>query len=114
MRVYPCSYPPRPPAHGRADSDGDDEGDFLRVRSKSKEESEKETEEYRMWLAGQGGSEAKASVHVALEPLQRFWTDPSLSSEDKFLRDYITRQLWREDKEVPTYNEVRVVFISTL
>ena len=81
-----------------ARDDGDD--DFFKPRNKSAAEQEQENEDFRLWLAGQGESKLAPEMKKDLEPLQRFWTDPNLSEDDRFLRDYITRQLWREDRVV--------------
>lgn len=46
-----------------------------------------------------------------MEPLKRFWTDPNLSEGDKFLRDYITKQMWKGDdrtKAAPVYGDEQV------
>jgi protein KRI1 len=43
-----------------------------------------------------------------LEALQRYWTDPNLTQDEKFLRDYVLERAWVEkDKDkLPTYDEI--------
>ncbi len=91
-----------------AGDESDEEGDFLKVRTKTQDEQEREAAEYKSWLAGAAKLPGNAPV-AELEPLQRFWTDPNLSEEDKFLRDYITKELWRDERgkeQAPSYQEV--------
>lgn len=49
---------------------------------------EKEESEYVQWLKG-GGVELAERMVADLAPLKQYWTDPSLSADEKFLRDYI-------------------------
>ncbi len=88
------------------DDDGSEDG-FLKKRTRSKDEEESESVEYRKWLAGEGGR-VQQELQPSLEPLQRYWSDPSLSADDRFLRDYITKQMWRDDRPeaMPVYTEV--------
>ena len=86
--------------------DGDDEaeteGGLLTVREKTAEEIAEEEAKYEKWLQGEGKA-FDTSTETDLEPLRRFWTDPNLSENDRFLRDYVTKQLWkpRESSFVP-------------
>ena len=43
-----------------------------------------------------------------MEALQRYWTDPNLTTDEKFLRDYVLERAWIEkDKgKIPTYDDV--------
>lgn len=40
------------------------------------------------WLKG-GGVELADKMAMDLEPLKQYWSDPSLSADERFLRDYI-------------------------
>lgn len=44
--------------------------------------------EFVEWLKG-GGVELAQEMASDLVPLKEYWTDPLLSGEEKFLRDYI-------------------------
>lgn len=82
---------------------GEEEEDetVLKVKAKTKEEEEEEALAYDAWLSGQG-SKLDTQTREQIEPLRRFWTDPNLSSNDLFLRDYITKQLWKPREHVAT------------
>ena len=84
-------------------SGGTGEGELLVLRQKTKEEkvSEymmscdistllqvKEEREYVQWLKGEGGELAEEMARD-LGTLREYWNDPSLSTEERFLRDYI-------------------------
>ena len=67
---------------------------MLSVKQRTAEELAAEEEKYQLWLQGEGKS-FSGNEKTELEPLRRFWTDPNLSENDRFLRDYITKQLWK-------------------
>ncbi|EGD76766.1 hypothetical protein PTSG_12680 [Salpingoeca rosetta] len=78
---------------------GDDDDDvdaLLQKKEISTEEKEKQQADYLEWLQGRE-IELNRKMKAELQPLRRYWTDNTLSSEDKFLRDYITRRMWRND-----------------
>lgn len=104
LLIYGCTHK----SGGGEEEEGEDDGNFLTLRQKSKDEQDADEKDFKKWLAGEGKVVPKARV-AELEPLQRYWTDPNLSEEDRFLRDYITGELWRDrDREaVPTYKDVR-------
>lgn len=77
----------------------DEEGGFLQVRSKTSEELQKEQNDYKKWLLDQKDSKN-------LNPLKDFWTSNQLSSEDKFLRDYILNQRYLENGDESTYRDI--------
>jgi protein KRI1 len=68
----------------KALNDSDDEESFFKVREKHDEELISEQVDYEKWLKSQNSKEIK--------PLKDFWTNNTLSKEDKFLRDYILKQ----------------------
>ncbi|XP_074710768.1 protein KRI1 homolog isoform X2 [Strix uralensis] len=70
---------------------------LLRRRSRTAEEKEQEEEDYIRWLKGQG--EAPPEPLQDLVPLQQYWTDPALDPGERFLRDYILNQGYREEEE---------------
>uniref|UniRef100_A0A8B9NKN8 Protein KRI1 homolog n=1 Tax=Accipiter nisus TaxID=211598 RepID=A0A8B9NKN8_9AVES len=83
-----------------ADSEEEEEEEgsaLLRRRSQTAEEKEREEEDYIRWLKGQG--EAPAEPLQDLVPLQQYWTDPALDPGERFLRDYILNQGYREEEE---------------
>ena len=74
-------------------SEDEGEGGLLVVRQKNDDEAADEEAKYERWLQGQ--AKLDASTASQLEPLREFWTNPNLNENDKFLRDYITKQLWK-------------------
>eukprot|EP00051_Salpingoeca_urceolata_P019605 m.288116 g.288116 ORF g.288116 m.288116 type:complete len:762 (-) comp19449_c0_seq3:1567-3852(-) len=84
------------------DSDDEESGGFLKLRSKSQHEQDQEDDDYVRWLQGDGAAlVADPETAQDLEPLKRFWTDPNLDEGDRFLRDYITRQMWKDEPAGP-------------
>ncbi|NXS59483.1 KRI1 protein, partial [Brachypteracias leptosomus] len=85
-----------------ADSDEEEEEEegegsaLLRRRNKTAEEKQEE-EDYIRWLKGQ--EEAPQEPLQDLVPLQQFWTDPALDPGERFLRDYLLNQGYRDDEE---------------
>jgi protein KRI1 len=79
------------------------------VRKKTKAEKEAEEADYRRWLADPTvdklGDEA---LEKDLSGLKKMWTDDRLPEDERFLRDYILNQRYREkdDGEFPTYEEI--------
>lgn len=83
-----------------ADSNSDEEGDWgnmFKKRDKSKEDLEKEEECYTKWLAGQSSDIGKDAED--LKPLKDYWSTPSLSKDEKFLRDYILNNGYADDDD---------------
>ncbi|KAM6038294.1 LOW QUALITY PROTEIN: protein KRI1 homolog [Chlamydotis macqueenii] len=83
-----------------ADSEEEEEeggSALLRLRSRTAEEKEREEEDYLRWLKGQG--EAPPEPLQDLVPLQRYWADPALDPGERFLRDYVLNQGYREEEE---------------
>eukprot|EP01134_Creolimax_fragrantissima_P002086 CFRG2086T1 len=82
-------------------SDEDSDGDMFDVKVKSKQEEEDENADYLEWLAGQEkelkGKDAKAISET--ETLRRYYTDPNLDKNEKFLRDYVLGRMWAGDRE---------------
>ena len=84
-----------------------EEDDLLQSRSKSTAEVARDEADYSAWLASSEGAALATQDKEQLEPLRRFWSDPKLSEDDKFLRDYLTKHLWRQEgPAIPTYREV--------
>ncbi|XP_062454317.1 protein KRI1 homolog [Rhea pennata] len=80
------------------EEDGGEGGSaLLRRRSQTAEEKAHEEEDYIRWLKGQG--EAPAEPLQDLAPLQRYWNDPALDPGERFLRDYVLNQGYREEEE---------------
>ncbi|NXL86749.1 KRI1 protein, partial [Alectura lathami] len=71
---------------------------LLRRRSQTAEEKAHEEEDYIRWLKGQGDAPEEEPLQD-LVPLQRYWTDPGLDPSERFLRDYILNQGYREEEE---------------
>ncbi|XP_074786207.1 protein KRI1 homolog [Athene noctua] len=85
-----------------ADSEEEEEEEgggsaLLRRRNRTAEEKEQEEEDYIRWLKGQG--EAPPEPLQDLVPLQQYWTDPALDPGERFLRDYILNQGYRQEEE---------------
>lgn len=91
--------------------DSDDEfGGIFKKRTKSKAEQEKEEGEYAEWLAGRIDDESLKDEEAkkSLAPLKKYWNNPTLSSSDKFLRDYILTNGYADTNpdDIPTYEEI--------
>lgn len=69
--------------------DSEDE-DLFREKTKGKVEEEKEEAEYLQFLKGEK-EEVKEDVKE-LSYLQKYWNDPKLDQDEKFLRDYILNE----------------------
>ncbi|XP_066196511.1 protein KRI1 homolog [Sylvia atricapilla] len=83
-----------------ADSEEEEDeegGALLRPRVQSREEKEQEEEQYLRWLRGQ--AEPPPEPLQDLEPLQKFWSDPGLEPGERFLRDYLLGNGFREEEE---------------
>ena len=82
-------------------SDSDEE--FLTKRNVPKEEREKADDEYNKWLKEQKPQQGKL---VGIDP----WDKPSLTRDEKFLRDYILNKRYvndsDDDERIPTYEEI--------
>ncbi|GAB0201811.1 protein KRI1 [Grus japonensis] len=79
------------------EEEGEGGSALLRRRSQTAEEKEREEEDYIRWLKGQG--EAPPEPLQDLVPLQQYWTDPALDPGERFLRDYVLNQGYREEEE---------------
>lgn len=66
---------------------------------------EKEEEEHQKWLADPANA---IETSATLKPLKDFWSNPKLSKDDKFLRDYILSNGYadKDVDEIPTYDEI--------
>lgn len=83
------------------DVEGEGEGEaggdaLLSARKKSEAEKAEEAEEYAAWLKAQLDADKSRPVDERVS-LRRYLDEPegSLSAEDRFLRDYVTKQLWK-------------------
>lgn len=92
------------------DGSDDEFGGIFKKRDKSKEEKDKEEAEFSEWLAGRKGDEALKDEEAkkSLAPLKEYWNKPSLTSREKFLRDYILTKGYADADadEIPTYEEI--------
>lgn len=66
------------------DSSDDEEGKLFKVREKTVDQVKKEQKDYDKWVGTQSSKSTK--------PLKDFWKSNNLSTDDKFLRDYILKQ----------------------
>ncbi|XP_074423043.1 LOW QUALITY PROTEIN: protein KRI1 homolog [Larus michahellis] len=85
-----------------ADSEEEEEGGgsaLLRPRSRTAEEKAQEEEDYIRWLKGQGGPPRSRCRTCPAGAPQQFWTDPALDPGERFLRDYILNQGYRQEEE---------------
>lgn len=87
-------------------SDGEEWGGIFKRREKSKEEEAKDDEQYTKWLAGEQANIGDNAE--TLKPLKEFWTNPKLSRDETFLRDYILNNGYtkKDVDQVPTYEEI--------
>nr|CAG4643200.1 EOG090X05XL [Ilyocryptus agilis] len=88
--------------------DSDDE-DILTVRQKSFKQQEMEEEEYREWLKGHKNELNDNEAKNKLEPLKKYWNDPNLEENEKFLKDFFLNKRYKDldDKNyIPSYEEV--------
>lgn len=84
-------------------------GGLFQTRVKSKVEVEKEEANYKQWLKGQKDKLNNAEDETSLKPLKDHWNDPNLDAGEKFLRDYILNNRFKESNDpnyVPTYDEI--------
>lgn len=77
--------------------EGEEWGNLFKKRDKTKEELEKEEENYTKWLAGQETDIGKDAE--TLKPLKDYWSTPTLSKDEKFLRDYILNNGYADDDD---------------
>lgn len=92
------------------DSDDEDEADgwggLFQKRRKTDQEEVHEEKQYAQWLSGQE-RDIKEDDKAILKDLKSYWTNPALSRDDKFLRDYILKGKYKEGgKGIPTCAEV--------
>ncbi|KAF0301157.1 Protein KRI1 [Amphibalanus amphitrite] len=97
-----------------SDSDGEEGGDpfsgsLLKKREKTAAEQEHEDEQYKIWLKGQKDTAGDKAVEGRLKGLKDAWSNPKISKDEAFLRDYILSKRYLEegdDSYVPSYEEV--------
>lgn len=88
------------------EEDGDTWGGLFQKRNKTSDESVQEDKQYAQWLAGQEKG-IKDEDKAVLKDLKSYWSNPKLSKEDKFLRDYILKAKHKEgSRGIPTCDEV--------
>ncbi|KAG8006457.1 Protein KRI1-like protein [Nibea albiflora] len=92
------------------DGEGDGESQLLTRRIKTQEEKDKEEADYVEWLKGQAEFEGPEEVKD-MKYLRDYWNDPELDEKERFLRDYVLNQGYRnededDDERIPTYDEV--------
>lgn len=87
-----------------SEDESEDRGGLFKVREKSRAELDREQEDYIKWLAGQKKEIGEDSEK--LMPLKDYWTSEKISTEDKFLRDYILNKKYLENSNIPTYEEI--------
>ncbi|XP_054858874.1 protein KRI1 homolog [Eublepharis macularius] len=86
------------------DSDEEEQGEdgssaaLLHKRNKSKEEKEHEKADYIRWLKGQKEPQAEEALQD-LAPLREYWNDPQLDEKERFLRDYLLNERFKESGE---------------
>ncbi|XP_065905108.1 protein KRI1 homolog isoform X2 [Dysidea avara] len=89
-----------------AEADNDTNEDFLSLRVKTKEEKKKDEEDYLRWIKGQK-NKLPSKDKQDLDALRRYWNDPHLTEDEKFLRDYIlNKEYLDKDECIPTYSEI--------
>ncbi len=93
--------------NGLDEDQTDAEGGLLSFKQKTAEEIAAEEAQYEKWLQGEGKA-FDNKTKEDLEPLRRFWTDPNLNENDRFLRDYVTKQLWKA-KDGSTIPEAKAI-----
>jgi protein KRI1 len=79
------------------DNGEDGEGDaLLAPRPKKAEEKAQEEEDYAAWLKAQLAKDKSAPVTERIT-LRRYLDEPdaNLTSDERFLRDYVSKQLWK-------------------
>eukprot|EP00124_Ichthyophonus_hoferi_P004343 Ihof_evm2s467 gene=Ihof_evmTU2s467 len=75
--------------------DEDEEEDLFAVKVKTEGEVEEEEEDFLKWLKGEEKKVKNVKVGE-METLKRYWTDPNLGNNEKFLRDYVLTKGWME------------------
>jgi protein KRI1 len=90
------------------ENDSDDEEPLLKLRKKTNEEIEREDKDYVRWLEGKEGSKLNRQMAEDMSALRRYWTDPNLDEDERFLRDYILHKGYidKDAKRIPTYDEL--------
>ncbi|CBZ55708.1 hypothetical protein NCLIV_061330 [Neospora caninum Liverpool] len=75
----------------------DEDGAFLQKKEKTEDELAQEEKDYKKFLSSKKGKEQADMTTV----LNRYWApDENLDPDERFLRDYILNQGWREDRVV--------------
>ncbi|XP_034046574.1 protein KRI1 homolog isoform X2 [Thalassophryne amazonica] len=93
------------------EDDSDEEGvsQLLTRRDKTQEEKDKEEADFVEWLKGQAELEGSEELKD-MKYLRDYWNDPELDEKERFLRDYVLKQGYRDDDDegerIPTYEEV--------
>ncbi|KNC86771.1 hypothetical protein SARC_01105 [Sphaeroforma arctica JP610] len=76
------------------------DGDIFDVKVKTAEEEEDENADYLKWLAGQVKEVKMDNKQVSeTETLRRYYTDPNLDKNEKFLRDYVLGRMWNDNTQ---------------
>ena len=76
--------------------------DLFSIKKKSKQEIEDEDQEFKAFInQKQKELEQKSigGVQLAQETLERYWKNPNLSKSEKFLRNYIINDGWKDVKD---------------
>ncbi|PNF39018.1 KRI1-like protein [Cryptotermes secundus] len=85
-------------------------GGLFQKRHKTQADVEKEEEDYKEWLKGQREELSDKKTESELKYLHDYWNNPSLNSQELFLKDYILNKRFLEASEdddyVPTYDEI--------
>uniref|UniRef100_A0A7E4ZPT1 Protein KRI1 homolog n=1 Tax=Panagrellus redivivus TaxID=6233 RepID=A0A7E4ZPT1_PANRE len=79
------------------DEDSDDDGGLLKKKVKTAAQKQKEEEDYAEWLKGEGKSLANPDEDI--KSLKKVWTQPELSNDEAFLRDYLLNKQYEVDSE---------------
>ncbi|GFU34234.1 protein KRI1 homolog [Nephila pilipes] len=72
------------------DFNDDDDDDLLQVHSKTNAEKEKDENDFKQWLESEKD----------LSYLNKYWNDPKLNDDEKFLRDYILNKKYIVEDEI--------------
>ncbi|RDD42237.1 Protein KRI1-like protein [Trichoplax sp. H2] len=86
-------------------TNADDE--ILTIRKKTSQELKEEENAYVQWLKGHEMNKKNREMSE-MESLRRYWTDPDLDQNEKFLRDFILNKgyIEKDSGVLPTYDEL--------
>nr|CAG4648651.1 EOG090X05XL [Polyphemus pediculus] len=88
--------------------DSEDDDDLLTLRSKTESQKAKEEDDFKEWLLGQKDI-VNEDTKKSLKSLKDYWDNPKLDENEKFLKDFILNERYKEKDDsnyIPSYEEI--------